>query len=196
MVGTTQARVKVEAVDNVFFDVSNADFAITDSIKPTINAVGLAGSKRGRVAPEQHHRRPDRRGRRDRLRCKEHRVLRHRHAAVRSTTVNGCLDERRDQQQGVTTLSFSQRTTPTTPATSAASRSSSRRRLRKPTFASTQRRRTSRSSRGSLSGSQPTPLALVGRRIQTGDRNLGTEIRTTAWSTRPATRCSSSTRSG
>jgi hypothetical protein len=29
MVGTTHARVKIEAVDNVFFDVSNADFAIT-----------------------------------------------------------------------------------------------------------------------------------------------------------------------
>ena len=29
MVGTTHARVKIEAVGNVFFDVSNADFAIT-----------------------------------------------------------------------------------------------------------------------------------------------------------------------
>jgi vacuolar-type H+-ATPase catalytic subunit A/Vma1 len=29
MVGTTHARIKIEAVDNVFFDVSNADFAIT-----------------------------------------------------------------------------------------------------------------------------------------------------------------------
>jgi Metallo-peptidase family M12B Reprolysin-like len=29
MVGTTHARVKVEAVGNIFFDVSNADFAIT-----------------------------------------------------------------------------------------------------------------------------------------------------------------------
>lgn len=29
MVGTTHARVKIEAVDNVFFDVSTGDFAIT-----------------------------------------------------------------------------------------------------------------------------------------------------------------------
>jgi hypothetical protein len=29
MVGTTHARVKIEAIDNVFFDVSNSDFAIT-----------------------------------------------------------------------------------------------------------------------------------------------------------------------
>jgi hypothetical protein len=35
MVGTTHARVKIEAVDNVFFDVSNADFAqVADPSSP------------------------------------------------------------------------------------------------------------------------------------------------------------------
>ncbi|HEV2902727.1 MAG TPA: hypothetical protein VGW30_05645, partial [Gaiellaceae bacterium] len=35
---TSTARVKVEAVGNVFFDVSNANFTITDTVKPTITA--------------------------------------------------------------------------------------------------------------------------------------------------------------
>jgi hypothetical protein len=37
-VATSNARVKVEAVGNVFFDVSNANFTITDTVKPTITA--------------------------------------------------------------------------------------------------------------------------------------------------------------
>ena len=37
-IATTTARVKVEAVGNVFFDVSNANFTITDTVKPTISA--------------------------------------------------------------------------------------------------------------------------------------------------------------
>ncbi|HEU6443840.1 MAG TPA: M12 family metallo-peptidase [Gaiellaceae bacterium] len=35
---TDTARVKIEAVGNVFFDVSNQDFTITDTVKPTISA--------------------------------------------------------------------------------------------------------------------------------------------------------------
>jgi len=37
-IATTEARIKVEAVGNIFFDVSNADFTITDTVKPTISA--------------------------------------------------------------------------------------------------------------------------------------------------------------
>ena len=37
-VTTSAARVKIEAVGNVFFDVSNANFTITDTVKPTITA--------------------------------------------------------------------------------------------------------------------------------------------------------------
>ncbi|HEX7255672.1 MAG TPA: M12 family metallo-peptidase [Gaiellaceae bacterium] len=37
-VATSDARVKVEAVGNVFFDVSNANFTITDTLKPAISA--------------------------------------------------------------------------------------------------------------------------------------------------------------
>ncbi len=35
---TSSARVKIEALGNVFFDVSNANFTITDTLKPTITA--------------------------------------------------------------------------------------------------------------------------------------------------------------
>jgi hypothetical protein len=35
---TSTARVKIEALGNVFFDVSNANFTITDTLKPTITA--------------------------------------------------------------------------------------------------------------------------------------------------------------
>jgi Metallo-peptidase family M12B Reprolysin-like len=35
---TSSARVKIEAIGNVFFDVSNANFTITDTLKPTITA--------------------------------------------------------------------------------------------------------------------------------------------------------------
>jgi reprolysin-like metallo-peptidase family M12B len=35
---TSNARVKIEAVGNVFFDVSNANFTITDTLKPAIMA--------------------------------------------------------------------------------------------------------------------------------------------------------------
>ena len=37
-VATRDARVKIEAVGNVFFDISNANFRITDTVKPTISA--------------------------------------------------------------------------------------------------------------------------------------------------------------
>jgi hypothetical protein len=37
-VATGNARVKIEALGNVFFDVSNANFTITDTVKPTIAA--------------------------------------------------------------------------------------------------------------------------------------------------------------
>ena len=37
-VATDDARVKVDAIGNVFFDVSNANFTITDTVKPTITA--------------------------------------------------------------------------------------------------------------------------------------------------------------
>ncbi len=53
MVGTTHARVKIEAVDNVFFDVSNADFAITwpfSGYFPPIGP-GLNPAKAGSAVP-------------------------------------------------------------------------------------------------------------------------------------------------
>jgi hypothetical protein len=53
MVGTTHARVKVEAVDNVFFDVSNADFAITwpfSGYFPPIGG-GVNSAKAGSAVP-------------------------------------------------------------------------------------------------------------------------------------------------
>ncbi len=53
MVGTTHARVKIEAVDNVFFDVSNADFAITwpfSGFFPPIGP-GLNPAKAGSAVP-------------------------------------------------------------------------------------------------------------------------------------------------
>ena len=37
-IATSSARVKIEALGNVFFDVSNANFSITDTLKPTITA--------------------------------------------------------------------------------------------------------------------------------------------------------------
>ena len=37
-IATSSARVKIEALGNVFFDVSNASFTITDTLKPTITA--------------------------------------------------------------------------------------------------------------------------------------------------------------
>jgi hypothetical protein len=37
-IATSDARVKIEALGNVFFDVSNANFTITDTVKPTIAA--------------------------------------------------------------------------------------------------------------------------------------------------------------
>ena len=37
-IATSNARVKIEALGNVFFDVSNANFTITDTVKPTIAA--------------------------------------------------------------------------------------------------------------------------------------------------------------
>jgi len=43
-VGTTQARVKIEAVGNVFFDISNADFTIQAA--PVVNnSLGVGGSQ-------------------------------------------------------------------------------------------------------------------------------------------------------
>ncbi len=37
-IATSDARVKIEALGNVFFDVSNANFTITDTLKPAITA--------------------------------------------------------------------------------------------------------------------------------------------------------------
>jgi reprolysin-like metallo-peptidase family M12B len=55
MVGTTQARVKIEAVDNVFFDVSNADFAITwpytGFFSPIANPPAVNPAKAGSAVP-------------------------------------------------------------------------------------------------------------------------------------------------
>jgi hypothetical protein len=53
MVGTTHARVKIEAVDNVFFDVSNADFAITWPFSGYFPPVGpgLNSAKAGSAVP-------------------------------------------------------------------------------------------------------------------------------------------------
>jgi hypothetical protein len=55
MVGTTHARVKIEAVDNVFFDVSNADFAITwpytGFFSPIANPPGVNSVKAGGAVP-------------------------------------------------------------------------------------------------------------------------------------------------
>ncbi|HEY7016883.1 MAG TPA: M12 family metallo-peptidase [Gaiellaceae bacterium] len=39
VVATSTARIKVEAVDNVFFDVSNANFTIGDTTPPTVTAI-------------------------------------------------------------------------------------------------------------------------------------------------------------
>jgi len=43
-VGTTQARVKIEAVGNIFFDVSNADFVI-QAVPVVSNSLGEGGSQ-------------------------------------------------------------------------------------------------------------------------------------------------------
>jgi hypothetical protein len=43
-VGTTQARVKIEGVGNVFFDISNADFAI-QALPVVTNVLGEGGSQ-------------------------------------------------------------------------------------------------------------------------------------------------------
>jgi len=53
MVGTTHARIKVEAVDNVFFDVSNADFAITWPFTGFFSPIGpgLNSAKAGSAVP-------------------------------------------------------------------------------------------------------------------------------------------------
>jgi hypothetical protein len=53
MVGTTHARVKIEAVDNIFFDVSNADFAITWPFSGYFPPVGpgLNSAKAGSAVP-------------------------------------------------------------------------------------------------------------------------------------------------
>ncbi len=46
-VGTTQARIKVEAVGNIFFDISNADFTIT-AARRTGHGQGLARTEEQR----------------------------------------------------------------------------------------------------------------------------------------------------
>jgi hypothetical protein len=55
MVGTTHARVKIEAIDNVFFDVSNADFAITwpftGFFSPVGNPPALKSPNAGSAVP-------------------------------------------------------------------------------------------------------------------------------------------------
>jgi hypothetical protein len=55
MVGTTNARVKIEAIDNVFFDVSNSDFAITwpftGFFRPIDNPPALNSQQAGGAVP-------------------------------------------------------------------------------------------------------------------------------------------------
>jgi hypothetical protein len=55
MVGTTHARVKIEAVGNIFFDVSTADFAITwpfaGFFAPILNPPALNAAQAGNVVP-------------------------------------------------------------------------------------------------------------------------------------------------
>jgi hypothetical protein len=53
MVGTTHARVKIEAVGNVFFDVSNADFAITWPFAGFLSPIGPGpnSAKAGSAVP-------------------------------------------------------------------------------------------------------------------------------------------------
>ena len=48
-IASTQARVKVEAVGNIFFDVSDADFTITDggNAPPAINVTGSVATTQG-----------------------------------------------------------------------------------------------------------------------------------------------------
>ena len=43
-VSTTEARVKIEAVGNIFFDLSNADFAI-QAVPVVSNSLGEGGSQ-------------------------------------------------------------------------------------------------------------------------------------------------------
>jgi hypothetical protein len=55
VVGTTHARVKIEAIDNVFFDVSNSDFAITwpfaGFFRPIDNPPALNSQQAGGAVP-------------------------------------------------------------------------------------------------------------------------------------------------
>jgi hypothetical protein len=53
MVGTTHARMKIEAVGNVFFDVSNADFAITWPFAGFFSPIGAGpnSAKAGSAVP-------------------------------------------------------------------------------------------------------------------------------------------------
>ena len=57
-IATTQARIKVEAVGNVFFDVSNADFTVTlpgviglDSVTRSKGAIDSFDSPLGPYGP-------------------------------------------------------------------------------------------------------------------------------------------------
>ncbi len=51
-VATTQGRIKVEAVGNIFFDVSNADLTITSTnTAPTLNVTGGVTVQRGTPTP-------------------------------------------------------------------------------------------------------------------------------------------------